>query len=165
MWPAIRVLITWSEYVRNVQSVPGGRAGLVRCRDCGDRVAEGIGDWTIKNDVYNSSALFVSLSEDVAQIIRNSAHALLNGDADDVGRLIMAQLAHKHGLAHDGEVMPPVDAPSVLSHVLDEEINRCRVAVQAELRGPRCSSAEVDFLIAQVGWKISQRYNGSKTRP
>lgn len=60
------------------------------------------GDWTMKGGRSNSSDLFVELSDEVGRIIRDSAHALLAGNAQNVGRLIMAHLAHRHGLAPGG---------------------------------------------------------------
>lgn len=61
-------------------------------------------DWTCDaNGVSNSSAEFVRLSEEVARLIRDSAQSLLAGGSANVGRLVMAQLAHKHGLVPRGE--------------------------------------------------------------
>lgn len=46
----------------------------------------------------NSSELFLHLTKEVERIIRGDAFMLLNGGANSTARLIMAQLAHKHGL-------------------------------------------------------------------
>jgi hypothetical protein len=56
-------------------------------------------DWTQDDSGRsNSSPLFKSLIEEVARLIRQEAHFLLQGDTESAARLIMAQLAHKHGL-------------------------------------------------------------------
>jgi hypothetical protein len=44
--------------------------------------------------------------DEVARLIRWSAHRLIAGDAEAVARLILAQLAHKHGLAPPGSRPP-----------------------------------------------------------
>lgn len=62
-------------------------------------------DWTAADGVSNCSALFEDLSYEVAELIRSSAHSLLAGNVNQVGRLIMAQLAHKHGLAPAREAL------------------------------------------------------------
>lgn len=57
-------------------------------------------DWTRDpvTNRSNSSAEFRRLAGEVGALIRESAHDLLAGRTNDVGGLIMAQLAHKHGL-------------------------------------------------------------------
>lgn len=56
-------------------------------------------DWTMDGDRTNSSALFLRLVREVERLIRSSAHELISGRADQTARLIVAQLAHVHGLA------------------------------------------------------------------
>lgn len=56
-------------------------------------------DWTQKDGVANTSDEFLDLCDAVERLIRGDAHALLGGRADKTARLIMANLAHKHGLA------------------------------------------------------------------
>ena len=58
-------------------------------------------DWTVDPETYrsNSSPEFRQLVSEVARLIKNEAHSLLNGQVESAARLIMAQLAHKHGLA------------------------------------------------------------------
>lgn len=56
-------------------------------------------DWTEKDGRSNSSDLYVELSNEIGQIIRDSAHSLLAGQSNDVGRLILSRLAHTHGFA------------------------------------------------------------------
>jgi hypothetical protein len=60
-------------------------------------------DWT-QNDKgrVNSSPVFVELCAEVSRLIRNEAHTLITGDTFSVARLILAQLAHRHGLAPYG---------------------------------------------------------------
>ena len=56
-------------------------------------------DWTQDaNGVSNNSRPFLAAVDAVAYLIRNQGHALINGYHTSVARLIVAQLAHKHGL-------------------------------------------------------------------
>lgn len=57
-------------------------------------------DWTIDPETgrSNSSELFRELCGEVEAVIRQSAHGLIAGRADQVAGLIMAQLAHVHHL-------------------------------------------------------------------
>lgn len=56
-------------------------------------------DWTKNAEGRsNSSEEFLHLCAEVETLMRASAAALLNGRVDRVARLIMAQLAHQHGL-------------------------------------------------------------------
>ncbi|MDP3004166.1 MAG: hypothetical protein Q8N43_01520 [Candidatus Azambacteria bacterium] len=58
-------------------------------------------DWTVDLETHrsNSSPEFRQLVSEVARLIKNEAHSLLNGQVESAAGLIMAQLAHKHGLA------------------------------------------------------------------
>jgi hypothetical protein len=47
----------------------------------------------------NSSAEFVFLVDEVARLILDDAWTLIRGGARNTAGLIVAQLAHKHGLA------------------------------------------------------------------
>lgn len=55
-------------------------------------------DWTIADGRSNSSPLFVALCEEIEKTIRGGAYSLIAGDAGSVARVILAQLAHTHGL-------------------------------------------------------------------
>ena len=61
-------------------------------------------DWTTGEDgVPNASAAFAKIADEVEAMIHESAHFLIDGRADEVARMIVArmivaQLAHKHGL-------------------------------------------------------------------
>ncbi len=57
-------------------------------------------DWTVDTATgrSNSSAEFTSLVKFVGELIRGHAAMLMGGQADAVGQLIMAQLAHLKGL-------------------------------------------------------------------
>ncbi len=55
-------------------------------------------DWTLKDNRSNSSDEFLALCNEVERLIRDSAFHLISGQADMVAGLIMAQLAHVHGL-------------------------------------------------------------------
>ena len=57
-------------------------------------------DWTCdKSGASNSSEVFERMAGAVEQIIRESGPALINGHVGAVARLIIAQLAHVHGMA------------------------------------------------------------------
>ncbi len=58
-------------------------------------------DWTVDPTTRrsNSSPEFRHLVAKVAEIIRNAAYSLINGQIEAVSRVIVAQLAHKEGLA------------------------------------------------------------------
>ncbi len=57
-------------------------------------------DWTVDhNGRSNSSAEFINTCSHVERLIRGSAHDLINGRADSVARLIVAQMAHELGFA------------------------------------------------------------------
>ncbi len=61
-------------------------------------------DWTVdpKTGRSNSSEPFNDICYAVDRLIRDSAHDLINGNVDCVARLIVAQLAHKHGMSPKG---------------------------------------------------------------
>lgn len=61
-----------------------------------------LNDWTVKDGRMNSSDRFEELIERVDEIIRSSGHDLIHGRSRVVAGLIMAQLAHEHGLAPRG---------------------------------------------------------------
>ena len=58
-------------------------------------------DWTVDPETHrsNSSPEFRQLVSEVARLIKAEAHSLLNGHVESAAGLIMAQLAHKYGLA------------------------------------------------------------------
>jgi len=57
-------------------------------------------DWTCSVDGRsNSSVEFLRLCREVEALIRQDAFMLIAGRADRTAGLIMAQLAHRHGLA------------------------------------------------------------------
>lgn len=58
-------------------------------------------DWTVNPKTHrsNSSPEFQRLVSEVAHLIQDEAHNLLSGRVESAAQLIMAQLAHKHGLA------------------------------------------------------------------
>lgn len=59
----------------------------------------GSNDWTAGRDGRsNTSPLFEALVLEVARLIRSEAFTLLDGRAEDTARLIVARLAHSHGL-------------------------------------------------------------------
>lgn len=60
--------------------------------------------WDMKGSASNSSVLFEAMRKRLGQIIRNDAHMLLAGGADNTAGLILAQLTHKYGFAPVDEV-------------------------------------------------------------
>lgn len=62
-------------------------------------------DWTTGPDgVSNSSEQFRHLVAEVERLIRGDAHMLIAGRADRTAGLIMAQLAHRHGMRPASEI-------------------------------------------------------------
>jgi hypothetical protein len=57
-------------------------------------------DWTVdKSGRSNASPQFIALVAEVDRLIRNSGRSLITGHSLAVARVIVAQLAHVHGLA------------------------------------------------------------------
>ena len=55
--------------------------------------------WTEDDEgVTNNSPLYLYLVQEVAKLIRNDAHNLLNGGAHLTARLVLSQLANVHGM-------------------------------------------------------------------
>ena len=61
-------------------------------------------DWTSHNGWTNASPKFQCLCDEVERLIRSDAHSIVNGHAEITARLIMAHLAHVHGLAPTRQV-------------------------------------------------------------
>jgi hypothetical protein len=59
-------------------------------------------DWTTADGITNSSAEFLKLKGEVHRLICNSAFDLINGRVEAVAGLILARLAHAHGLGPTG---------------------------------------------------------------
>jgi len=57
-------------------------------------------DWTADPQTgrSNSSPLFLELVTEVERIIRSGADTIVSGRADTTARVIVAQLAHVHGM-------------------------------------------------------------------
>jgi len=60
-----------------------------------------IQDWTIDpaTGLSNSSEKFKELVREVSRLIQIEPRSLLSGNTDSVAQLIMAHLAHNHGLS------------------------------------------------------------------
>ena len=58
-------------------------------------------DWTVdpKTGRSNSSKKYLEICRSIEGVIRKSAYDLIAGRADATARLIVAQIAHVHGLA------------------------------------------------------------------
>lgn len=95
-------------------------------------------NWTSKDGGTNSSDEYLRLSDEVARLIRSQAHALLRGDAASVGRLIMAQLAHVHGLA---PTQPEGEVPEAgrAGEAQTEDQDRTEVGLDAAIEAAACA--------------------------
>ncbi len=72
------------------------------------RVGVVMHDWTQGTEGRsNSSENYERLVKHVERLIRNDAHQLISGNADATARLIVAQLAHKHGMAPTRDIEEP----------------------------------------------------------
>lgn len=62
-------------------------------------------DWTIDpvTGRSNSSGRYEALVNDVEQLILDSGSSLIRGYTNGVARLIVSQLAHKHGMKPEQE--------------------------------------------------------------
>lgn len=69
-------------------------------------------DWTVDPETHRSnfSPEFRRLVSEIARLIKDEAHSLLNGQVESAAQLIMAQLAHKYNLAPQLVRMQPVDS-------------------------------------------------------
>lgn len=56
------------------------------------------GDWTSKDGISNTSDKYLEICKVVENLIRGDAHMLMAGRADATARLIVSNLAHKHGM-------------------------------------------------------------------
>lgn len=69
-------------------------------------------DWTMGPDGRaNTSPRFEALCDEVARLIRGEAHSLIGGHTRSTAGLIMAQLAHVHGLAPRDAAPYPASPP------------------------------------------------------
>ncbi len=64
-------------------------------------------DWTSNGTGCNNSVQYLETVSIVESMIRNDAHMLLSGRADQTARLIVSTLAHNHGFGPNGERLPP----------------------------------------------------------
>jgi hypothetical protein len=71
-------------------------------------------NWTERDGRSNASELFQKLAGEVARLLRGSAHDLINGNADSVARLVVAQLAHVHKLG------PMEEEPGPEAHIHEQ---------------------------------------------
>lgn len=95
----------WFSYVANAMGRLDRKIYAVCATDALDsdhptsRSAPMTTHWTSHNGWTNASPEFQRMCDEVERIIRSDAHSLINGHAQMTARLIMAQLAHVHGLA------------------------------------------------------------------
>lgn len=94
-------------------------------------------NWTVAEDGRsNSSSTFLELVAETERIIRHSADALLSGNSFSVARLILGNLAHKHGFG------PTPQHPPIPQHVCRNR--NCGVAdlTPVEFRCYRCHTLQ-----------------------
>lgn len=80
---------------------PGGHgSNRVLCEGGGGWATafDAAADWTVDRRSGRHSPEFLRLCDEVERLIRGDAHNLIAGRADETAGLIVAQLAHKHGL-------------------------------------------------------------------
>jgi hypothetical protein len=80
-------------------------------------------NWTCdESGRSNSSHLYHFLSKEIAALIRNGAFSIVSGQVEDLGHLIVAQLAHKYNvgpLSHFDVNAPPPSWDKLHSDELD----------------------------------------------
>jgi len=90
--------------------------------------AQGADDWTAKDGVSNSSPEFERIKAEIERLIRGAAFDLIAGRAGTTAGLILANLAHRHGLA------PAGSGPG-------EQIHESSVNLTRSVRAPRVWNA------------------------
>ena len=92
-WNADRIVVTLEHFQKLLKAEQAPQSLISK------GVAEKIKkDWTVKDGLANSSEVYLSLVNEVDRIIRESGDELICGLHKHVARMIVAQLAHKHGL-------------------------------------------------------------------
>ena len=100
-------------------------------------------DWTADESGFsNSSAKFLELCDAVECLIRGDARALIAGNADRTARLIVAHLAHDHGLAPRTDLVLEMRRPCRL--LTRSSVCDCGASVGEE-RCDRCPVTEAQF--------------------
>jgi hypothetical protein len=111
-------------------------------------------DWTCdESGRSNSSEAFVGLVAAVESLIRGEAASLIAGRADTVAGLIVAQLAHAHGLIPEENAEGLLDAIERLNATIErqeKELADLRAIASLDPDALRDAEAENDRLRSQL---------------
>ena len=98
-WNVDRIVMTL-EYLHGIlkgrEAEPAPQS--IISKGVAEKIKEVKKDWTVKDGLANSSEVYLSLVNEVDRIIRESGDELICGLHKHVARMIVSQLAHKHGL-------------------------------------------------------------------
>lgn len=83
-------------------------------------------NWTVDPETNrsNSSPEFQALVEAVERLIRGEAHSLIAGRADQAAQLLMAQLAHVHGLVPGAQLAKQSAALKLAEEALESLVEQ-----------------------------------------
>ena len=98
-WDADRIVLTLEHFqgiLKAKQAEPAPQS--IISKGVAEKIKEVKKDWTVKDGLANSSEVYLSLVNEVDRIIRESGDELICGLHKHVARMIVSQLAHKHGL-------------------------------------------------------------------
>ena len=98
-WDADRIVLTLEHFrgiLKAKQAEPAPQS--IISKGVAEKIKEVKKDWTVKDGLTNSSEVYRSLVNEVDRIIRESGDELICGLHKHVARMIVSQLAHKHGL-------------------------------------------------------------------
>lgn len=117
----------------------------------------GVDDWTVgQSGRSNSSAQFLGLIRAVERIIRSSGHDLIQGRAGTVARVIVATLAHEHGLE-------PGPIPEDVALRRFDSLRRYPVLMRGNWAEPvgvmRLPHLEIDWAGAEIHQSYVMRVN------
>ena len=98
-WDADRIVLTLEHFqgiLKGREAEPAPQS--IISKGVAEKIKEVKKDWTVKNGMANNSEVYLSLVNEVDRIIRESGDELICGLHKHVARMIVSQLAHKHGL-------------------------------------------------------------------
>lgn len=103
-------------------------------------------DWTAADGISSTSDMFNELVQAVAELLEDQAHALIQGKTERVAGLIVAQLAHRHGLSPNTPGVAPT-ATIVRRHLdllIEQALPLSGYRVQERLHALRRELKRVD---------------------
>jgi len=98
-WNVDRIVLTLEHFqgiLKGREAEPAPQS--IISKGVAEKIKEVKKDWTVKNGMANNSEVYLSLVNEVDRIIRESGDELICGLHKHVARMIVSQLAHKHGL-------------------------------------------------------------------